>query len=73
LINILSKELIVMKNIKEFIVHEELLVDHRSDGLRSGEGCVAVLPDDSLYCVYGSFTGPADHDQASLIEMRCIR
>jgi hypothetical protein len=57
-------------DITPFVVHEGYIEDHRTDGLRSGEGCVAPLPDGSLYMVYGRFTGPQDHDPAVLFERR---
>ena len=57
-------------NIKPYVVHEELVEDHRADGLRSGEGCIAPLGNGELYMVYGSFDGPRDEDRAALIERR---
>ena len=58
------------KKIEPYIVHEEILEDHSTDGLRSGEGSVASLKDGSLYMVYSDFAGGADHDKANLIERR---
>jgi hypothetical protein len=57
-------------DIKPYIVNEALIEDHRTDGLRSGEGAVAALPDGSLYMLYGSFEGASDYDHANLIERR---
>lgn len=59
-----------MIDITDYVVHETLIEDHRKTGLRAGEGSVAVLPDNTLYMVYGSFRGSADEDKADLIEMR---
>ncbi len=57
-------------DIKDYVVHEELIEDHRNDKLRSGEGSICELPDGSLYFVYGKFAGAADEDKATLIELR---
>lgn len=57
-------------DITPYVVHEALVEDHRFDGLRSGEGCIAPLRDGSLLLVYGKFSGPADHDFATLTERR---
>lgn len=55
------------KEIKPYVLHEELVEDHRVDGMRSGEGCLAALPGGELLLVYGRFYGPADHDSAGLV------
>ena len=57
-------------DIKDYIVHEELIEDHRIDKLRSGEGSVCELSNGSLFCVYGKFAGAKDEDKATLIEIR---
>lgn len=44
--------------------------DHRSDGLRSGEGSVVSLSDGSLYMAYTDFEGGGDEERTSLIERR---
>lgn len=59
-----------MRDISEFIIHEELVENHKSDGLRSGEGSIATLSDGSLFFVYGSFEGKEDHDKATLFSRR---
>ena len=56
-----------MPEIESFVVHEALIEDNRANGLRSGEGAVASLGDDSLYMVYGQFEGGGDADRATLI------
>lgn len=58
------------KKIEPYMVHEEILRDHRADGLRSGEGAVASLNDGSLYMGYTDFAGGSDEDKAFLIERR---
>ncbi|MEW6752577.1 MAG: sialidase family protein, partial [Candidatus Latescibacterota bacterium] len=50
------------------VLHEMLLEDHRTDGLRSGEGCAVARRDGSLYLLYGDFHGPGDHDHATLVQ-----
>ncbi len=60
----------MVHNIANYVVHEELIEDHRIDKLRSGEGAVCELPDGSLYCVYGKFAGSKDEDKATLTEIR---
>jgi len=57
-------------DITPYVVHEELIEDHRTDGLRSGEGSIAKLSDGSLYLLYGKFEGPSDHDHANLLARR---
>ncbi|MHC4871827.1 MAG: sialidase family protein [Planctomycetota bacterium] len=59
-----------MHDISDYIVHEELIEDHRKSGLRAGEGCVVELFDNSLLMLYGSFRGPSDEDKADLVEIR---
>lgn len=59
-----------MHAIEPFVVHEQRLEDHRTDGLRSGEGSVVQLHDGSLLLMYGQFEGPGDFDCTSLIERR---
>ncbi len=49
------------------VLHEQLLEDHRTDGLRSGEGCAVACRDGSIYLLYGDFRGPSDHDRATLV------
>ena len=68
----MKKERVPMKDINDYIVYEEIVEDHTGDGLRAGEGCVTVLPDNSLYFIYGSFFGAADHDNADLVEQRSV-
>ncbi|HRU06660.1 MAG TPA: sialidase family protein, partial [Candidatus Brocadiia bacterium] len=58
------------KDIKPYVITEGYIEDHRTDGLRSGEGCVASLDDGSLLIIYGRFEGPGDADKATLIERR---
>jgi sialidase-1 len=58
------------RDLQPSLVHEAYIEDHRTDGLRSGEGCVAALPDGSLYMVYGRFEGTSDHAKATLVERR---
>lgn len=55
-------------DITPYVVHEAYLADHRFDNLRSGEGCVQVLNDNSLMAVYGIFEGGSDHDKAKLVK-----
>ncbi len=57
-------------DITPYILHEELIADHRTDGLRTGEGCVAPLANGDLLLVYGSFHGSGDSAPATLIERR---
>ncbi len=57
-------------NIVDYIVHEELIEDHRTDKLRSGEGSICEMSDGSLYFVYGKFAGAKDEDKATLLELR---
>lgn len=58
------------RDIRPYVVHEELIEDHRTDGLRSGEGSVAPLRDGSLLMIYGRFEGGRDDDRAALVERR---
>jgi len=58
------------KDIRPYVVSEGYIEDHRADGLRSGEGCVAPLADGSLLLIYGRFEGPGDADKATLMERR---
>ncbi len=60
----------VLQNIEPYVVHQAYLADHRADGLRSGEGCMEVLKDGSLFLVYGRFDGPGDAAPATLVETR---
>ncbi len=55
-------------DITSYVLHEELLSDHRFDNKRSGEGSVVSLANGDLLCVYGAFAGGADHDQATLVQ-----
>lgn len=57
-------------DVAPYTVHEAYIEDHRFDGLRSGEGSVARLADDSLFMVYGQFKGPGDEDKAVLLARR---
>lgn len=57
-------------DIKPYIVHEQYLADHRVDKLRTGEGSVVVLPDNSLLTVYTRFSGGHDSDYAILVQQR---
>ncbi len=52
----------------DHLLHEMLLEDHRTDGLRSGEGCAVSCRDGALCLVYGDFEGPGDHDSATLVK-----
>ncbi|MGI6086468.1 MAG: sialidase family protein [Kiritimatiellia bacterium] len=59
-----------MKNITPYILHETLIEDHRTDGWRSGEGCVAPLANGDLLMVYARFQGNSDEAPATLVERR---
>jgi sialidase-1 len=52
----------------DHVIHEMLLENHCTDGLRSGEGCVVECRDGRLCIIYGDFQGPSDHAQASLLK-----
>lgn len=52
------------------VVHETLIEDHRTDGMRSGEGAVVALDDGSLLMMYGTFDGGADDSPASIVTRR---
>ena len=47
-----------------------LLEDHRTDGLRSGEGSAVVLRDGSLLLIYTDFDGNGDFSRGRLVERR---
>lgn len=53
-----------------FVIHEGLIEDNRTNGLRSGEGSVVELRDGSLLILYGQFTGSSDEDPAVLVTRR---
>lgn len=56
-------------DITPYIVTEHYLADHRLDNLRSGEGSVVVLKDNSLLATYGKFaSGSSDHAKAKLVK-----
>jgi hypothetical protein len=59
-----------LHDVTPYVVHEGYVEDHRFDGLRSGEGSVAALTDDSLLLIYGKFDGPSDEDRATLLARR---
>ena len=61
-----------MNGVDEYLVHDEIVEDHSTDGLRAGEGCVSVLEDGSLHFIYGTFYGAGDHDKAILLETRSM-
>ncbi len=62
----------MLKDITPYIVHQAYLADHRSDGLRSGEGSIEILNDGSLFLVYGRFEGSGDASPATLVERRSV-
>lgn len=64
----MSKNAQTNHDIAPYIVTEQYLADHRVDNLRSGEGCVHVLNDNTLMAVYGIFAGGSDHDKAKLVK-----
>lgn len=49
-------------------VHEALIEDHSQDMLRSGEGCVVTLADNSLMLIYSKFVGGSDHDHTRVVK-----
>ena len=53
-------------DITPYVVDEMYLADHRTGGLRAGEGCVEVLKDNSLMIVYSQFLGGSDHAKVTL-------
>jgi hypothetical protein len=54
-----------------FSFQSRILLDHSTDGLRSGEGSLVALHQDSLLLLYSEFTGgAADDSRAFIAEMR---
>lgn len=53
-----------------FAYRSRIIVDHSSDGLRTGEGSVARLSDGGFLLLCSDFDGPADHSPGCIRALR---
>lgn len=56
------------KNVKDYTVHDKILVRASRKCPRAGEGCAVLRKDGSILFAYGAFDGPADHDNAVIVK-----
>jgi predicted neuraminidase len=56
------------KKIKDYTVHEQILVPVSQKCPRAGEGSAELLKDGSILFVYGAFEGPDDYANASIVK-----
>ena len=56
------------KNVKDYTVHEEILVRADRKCPRAGEGAAEILEDGSILLAYGVFDGTDDHANAPIVK-----